>query len=120
MNIKKAAAAAVVTVGIGAGMVLGGAPASAAINPWTVSTTGAKVNFWEDGDVFRLYDTSADGKAVHFDWYMPYNGDAGSGSNSGGSGTNVKFDSRNLVDGKLINICVWRTGGAATCGTTTT
>ena len=117
MNVKMAAAAA--TIGVATGLVLGAAPASAATNPWTVGATGAKVNFWEEGDVFRLYDTKADGKAVHFNWYMPYNGDAGSGNHSG-AGTNKKFADRNLVDGKLINICVWRTGGSAVCGTTTT
>ncbi len=118
MNVKKAAATA--TIGVAIGLILGAAPASAATNPWTVSTTGAKVNFWEDGDVFRLYDTKADGKGVHFTWYMPYNGDAGSGSHGGGAGTNKKFDDVNLVDNKQINICVWRTGGTAACGTTTT
>jgi len=53
MNVKMAAAAA--TIGVATGLVLGAAPASAATNPWIVGATGAKVNFWEEGDVFRLY-----------------------------------------------------------------
>lgn len=122
MKIARAATVVTVAAATVGGVLLGSAPASAttdAINPWVLSAPGATVKFWADGDVFRIYDTKSDGKAAHFTWYMPSTGDAGSGDDYDGNGTNKKY-ARNLVDGKLIQVNVWETGGPVAFGSTNT
>ena len=107
---------AAAAVGVIAAVSFGAAPALANDYYYSVSNTGSELRFYDDGDVFRLRDTSCDGKGVHGYWYIADTGQSAYIDNYDGCGTSKKFASVNLPEGHYIDIAVWRTGDIANWG----